>query len=50
MTDSLGEPLIDQEADNAVWETRFKHVKCIVDHPGISLYTKKGYCETKYDI
>ena len=42
MTDSLGVPLIDKEASNAVWEKQIRHVKCIIDPPGVLLYAKTG--------
>ena len=42
MTDSLGVPLIDKEASNAVWKNQIKHVKCIIDPPGVELYSATG--------
>ena len=42
MTDSLGVPLIDRQAAKKVWENQKQHVRCIVDPPGVMLYTVTG--------
>ena len=42
LTDSLGVPLIDKKACDQVWQKQKKHVKCILDPPGVELYTPTG--------
>ena len=41
-TDSLGVPVISERMVT-IWEEEKKHIKCIQDPPGISLYTITGY-------
>ena len=40
--DTLGVPLFDNEKMTNIWETQKKHVQCIQDPEGVSLYTKIG--------
>jgi hypothetical protein len=41
-TDTLGVPLLKEEV-RSIWAEQKKHVPCIQDPPGISLYTVVGY-------
>ena len=41
-TDSLGVPVISERMVT-IWEEEKKHIKCIQDPPGVSLYTITGY-------
>ena len=47
--DTLGLPLFDKEMMMNIWETQRKHVACIHDPEGISLYTQVGTV-TKADV
>ena len=40
--DSLGVPLLDHDRIQLMWEQQRRHVPCIQDPPGLSLYTKTG--------
>ncbi|XP_034529153.1 uncharacterized protein LOC117804844 [Notolabrus celidotus] len=40
--DSLGVPLFDMDRMEHIWHVQSKHIKCIQDPPGVSLYTKTG--------
>lgn len=40
--DSLGVPLFDRERMEHIWNVQRKHVKCIQDPLGVSLYIKTG--------
>ncbi|XP_013402454.1 uncharacterized protein LOC106168072 [Lingula anatina] len=42
MTDSCGVPLIDKERMLRIWDTQQKHIPCIQDPEGYSLYTITG--------
>ena len=42
VTDSLGVRLFDQEKMAHLWEKEQKHLPCIQDPPGFSLYTETG--------
>jgi len=41
--DSLGVPLLDHDRIQVMWEQQQKHVSCIQDPPGLSLYTRTGW-------
>ena len=41
-TDSLGVPLFGVQMVT-IWEAEKKHVKCIQDPPGVTLYTITGH-------
>ena len=43
-TDTLGVPLFRKEIKE-IWEEQQKHVSCLQDPPGISLYTITGYLQ-----
>ena len=43
--DTLGVPLFDNEKMMNIWETQKKHVQCIQDPEGVSLYTQTGTCK-----
>ena len=43
--DTLGVPVFDNEKMTNIWETQKKHVECIQDPEGISLYTHIGTCK-----
>ena len=40
--DTLGVPLFDNEKMINIWEIQKKHVQCIQDPEGVSLYTQTG--------
>ncbi|XP_031172176.2 uncharacterized protein LOC116061928 isoform X3 [Sander lucioperca] len=40
--DSLGVPLLDRERTEHIWRVQRKHIKCIQDPPGVSLYIRTG--------
>ena len=40
--DTLGVPLINSERMEAIWNSQSKHIVCIQDPPGVSLYTLTG--------
>ena len=46
---TLGVPLFDKEKMMNIWDTQRKHVACIQDPEGISLYTQVGTA-TKADV
>lgn len=41
--DTLGVPLFDHDRIRCMWQQQQKHVACIQDPPGISLYTRTGF-------
>ncbi|KAL0970157.1 hypothetical protein UPYG_G00238140 [Umbra pygmaea] len=45
--DLLGVPLLDQVRMEHIWRVQQRHVKCIQDVPGVSLYTSVGSTTTK---
>ena len=40
--DTLGVPLINSSRMTSIWEAQKKHIACIQDPPGVSLYTRTG--------
>ncbi|KAF1384232.1 hypothetical protein PFLUV_G00140580 [Perca fluviatilis] len=40
--DSPGVPLLDRERTKHIWRVQRKHIKCIQDPPGVSLYIRTG--------
>ncbi|XP_070188711.1 uncharacterized protein [Littorina saxatilis] len=40
--DTLGVPLLDSSRMEGIWEEQKKHVPCLQDSPGISLYSETG--------
>lgn len=48
--DLMGVPLLDTERIEHIWRVQLKHVKCIQDVPGVSLYTETGTTTTKGGI
>lgn len=40
--DALGVPLFNNERMQHIWKTQKRHVACIQDPPGVSLYTETG--------
>ena len=40
--DTLGVPLLDHDRIQAIWGEQRRHLHCIQDPPGVSLYTKTG--------
>ncbi|KAJ8370902.1 hypothetical protein SKAU_G00109300 [Synaphobranchus kaupii] len=40
--DALGIPLLDHDRIQAIWAEQRRHLHCIQDPPGVSLYTKTG--------
>lgn len=40
--DTLGVPLLDSSRMEGIWEEQKKHVSCLQDPPGISLYSETG--------
>ncbi|KAJ8007961.1 hypothetical protein DPEC_G00099780 [Dallia pectoralis] len=39
-TDTMGIPLLDRDRMKVIWQTQRRHVTCIQDPPGVSLYVK----------
>ncbi|XP_055763318.1 uncharacterized protein LOC129839740 isoform X1 [Salvelinus fontinalis] len=39
-TDTLGVRLLDRDRMQAIWQTQRRHLVCIQDPPGVSIYTK----------
>lgn len=48
--DLLGVPLLDTVRMEHIWRVQKRHVKCIQDPPGVSLYTETGTTTTKGGI
>ncbi|XP_071245917.1 uncharacterized protein [Salvelinus alpinus] len=46
-TDTLGVRLLDRDRMQAIWQTQRRHLVCIQDPPGVSIYTNKGKDVTK---
>ena len=42
VTDLAGVPLLHSDKSSAVWEAQKKHLLCIQDPPGVTLYTNIG--------
>ena len=42
LTDTCGVPLLDKERTKSLWEAQQKHIPCVQDPVGLSLYTKTG--------
>ncbi|KAJ7983775.1 hypothetical protein DPEC_G00371510 [Dallia pectoralis] len=40
VTDTMGIPLLDRDRMKVIWQTQRRHVTCIQDPPGVSLYVK----------
>jgi hypothetical protein len=40
--DLLGTPLLDEDKAQEMWDSQKRHVACIQDPPGVSLYTVTG--------
>ncbi|XP_064175899.1 uncharacterized protein LOC135246335 [Anguilla rostrata] len=47
--DTLGIPLLDHDRIQAIWAEQKRHLRCIQDPPGVSLYTQTGQL-TKGDV
>ena len=47
--DTLGVSSFDNEKMTIIWESQKKHVLCIQDPEGVSLYTQTGTCK-KEDV
>ncbi|KAK0135333.1 hypothetical protein N1851_028826 [Merluccius polli] len=48
--DLLGVPLLDRVRMEHIWRVQKRHVKCIQDLPGVSLYTETGTTTTKEGV
>ncbi|XP_053091155.1 uncharacterized protein LOC113534513 isoform X1 [Pangasianodon hypophthalmus] len=48
--DLMGVPLLDTVRMEYIWHVQKRHVKCIQDVPGVSLYTETGTTTTKGGI
>lgn len=48
--DLMGVPLLDTVRMEHIWRVQMRHVKCIQDPPGVSLYTETGTTTTKGGI
>ncbi|KAB5574970.1 hypothetical protein PHYPO_G00215240 [Pangasianodon hypophthalmus] len=48
--DLMGVPLLDTVRMEHIWRVQKRHVKCIQDVPGVSLYTETGTTTTKGGI
>ncbi|XP_059389973.1 uncharacterized protein LOC132123402 [Carassius carassius] len=40
--ETMGIPLVDQERMDVIWDTQRRHLPCILDPPGVQLYTQTG--------
>jgi len=47
--DTLGVPLLNKTRMDSIWKAAKKHIPCIQDPPGVSLYTRTGFTK-KGDI